>query len=125
MKSLAIDPWRKVQFAVVTSRKVAYRLKINKPSSVTLYRWNTTVEHPQQAKPAKAETLIQWVDETVEKTGALVDWITPSGIKSKALDLGVRRTRATFILFTPRSLILGISPYVDVVCGNFLVFVSL
>lgn len=116
VKSLVFDPWRKVQFAVVTARKVAHKLKMNRPSTILLYRWNATIEYPAlQGAPPMTDALIRWVHETVDKTGALVEWITPSGIKSKSMDIGVRRTKATFILFTPRSLILGISPYVDVV----------
>lgn len=116
VKSLALDPWRRVQFAVVTARRVAYKLNIKTPSSLTLYQWNATQLLATAGKAPKSDAIIRWLFDAMDKGGSLVEWITPSGVKSHAMDIGVRRTRATFILFTPRSLILGISPYFDVVC---------
>lgn len=115
IKSLALDPWRRVQFAIVTGRKAAAKIRITKPSSLTLFQWNITYELlPTPGTAPKTEAILRWAYQPTDG-GSLVDWITPSGIKSNALELAVGRTPSTFILFTPRSLILGISPYFDVV----------
>ncbi|RWS14982.1 disulfide isomerase-like protein [Dinothrombium tinctorium] len=112
VKALATDPWRRVQFTVITSRKLAHKLNINSHASISLYLWHSTLEF--QGNRKKVDNLIKWIYEPLQRENAsLVEWITPSGIKSLTLS-NILTHSSTFILFTPRSLILDISPYFDV-----------
>lgn len=117
MKALTNDPWRIASFSVITSKKIAY--KIGLTSKLTLYLWNTT---EQYSGKLNTDMIINWIYSHVHNIGSL-RWLTPSGIKSNALD-SILSKHPTFILFTPRSLIFGISPYFDVVSTNNLFLVN-
>ncbi|CAG2104275.1 unnamed protein product [Medioppia subpectinata] len=110
VKALASDPWRTVCYCVISSRRVAVKLSLAKPQRLTLFLWNTT-EH-FGTKSIKTATILSWVYSRVHQTQTL-RWLTPSGIKSSALS-DVITKNPTFVLFTPRSFVLGISPYFDV-----------
>ncbi|RWS29465.1 disulfide isomerase-like protein [Leptotrombidium deliense] len=112
VKSLMLDPWRRVQFTVITSRQLAHKLSMNSHSSITLYLWNSTSVFTGNIK--NVETLVNWIYGSLgQENRTQVEWITPTGIKSLSLSTILTQS-STFILFTPRSLILDISPYFDV-----------
>lgn len=112
IRSLAVDPWRRVQYSIVTSRKVAFKLYIEKPSTISIYFWNSTGR--MMGLDYKPEVIAKWVYESTSASPTLVQWLTPSGIKSNAIS-SILSHGPTLILFTPRSLILGISPFFETV----------
>ena len=112
IKSLTIDPWRRVQYSIVTSRKVAFKLYIQKSSSIAIFYWNSTGQ--MMGSNHKPEVIAKSIYESANSQQPLVQWITPSGVKSDALS-NILSQGPTFILFTPRSLILGISPFFETV----------
>lgn len=112
IKSLTVDPWRTVQYSIVTSRKVAFKLYIDKPSSIAIYFWNSTGRIT--GSDYTPEVIAKWVHESTSNLPSLVQWLTPSGVKSNLIS-NVLAQGPTLILFTPRSLILGISPFFDTV----------
>lgn len=117
IKSLIIDPWRRVQYSIVTSRKVAFKLYIQKSSSIAIFYWNSTGQ--MMGSNYKPEVIAKSIYESANSQQPLVQWITPSGVKSDALS-NVLSQGPTFILFTPRSLILGISPFFETVSSMLL-----
>lgn len=81
-----------------------------------MFRWNSTHEFPgQPGKAIRSDVIRSWIYDSVSRSGYLVEWKNPVDQTGDQLQQVLGRTRSTFILFTPRSLILGISPYVDVV----------
>lgn len=113
------DPWRSVAFTVVTNARVAAKLKIDpgRESSLLLYVGNAT-EHFSAKYTSKPGAILSWIYSRAA-TASTLKWLTPSGIKSTRLADYIGG-RPTFILFTPRSFILGISPYFDLVsCFTF------
>lgn len=117
VKSLYFDPWRRISFAVIPNRKLASRLAIDTPESPRIYTWNETIVYSGQLNDADA--FVKWIFHTaIEKGDPLVEWITSSGLKSDLFTVKLAE-KPTLILFTPRSLILGISPYFDVVSRFF------
>ncbi|XP_054168129.1 thioredoxin domain-containing protein 11-like [Oppia nitens] len=110
VKALSSDPWRTVCYCVISSKRVATKLSLAKPQTLTLFLWNTT-EH-FGTKSIKSATILSWVYSRVQQTPTL-KWLIPSGIKSSALS-DIITKNPTFVLFTPRSFVLGISPYYDV-----------
>lgn len=116
VRALQSDPWRRVKFCVITSRKVAQKLRIDVTSSINLYTWNST--SIIQTDFTNFDAILKWVYGNVytntKVQRGLVDWISPSGQKSEAL-AEVFGSNPTLVLLTPRSLIFGISPYFDIV----------
>lgn len=117
VKSLTEDPWRKVQFTIVTSRKAAYKMRTTRSSSLYMYMWNASHEVTVDEDRHQNENLLRWIHETVRDKGSLVEWITPSGLKSNLLNAVMSRD-PTLILFTPRTSLFGISPYYEIVSTN-------
>ncbi|KAH7640224.1 disulfide isomerase-like protein [Dermatophagoides farinae] len=112
IKALSNDPWRSVVFTVVTNSRVAMKLKIDpqrEQSSLIIFVGNST-EH-FTAKFSKPFTLLSWIQSRAE-LARTIRWMNPSGVKSTLLSDFIRKT-PTFVLFTPRSFLLGISPYYD------------
>ena len=62
----------------------------------------------------KPDIIAKWVFESSNKSPSLAQWLTPSGVKSNVIS-NVLDQGSTLILFTPRSLILGISPFFETV----------
>jgi hypothetical protein len=114
VKALASDPWRTVAYCVISSKRVATKLSLAKSSTLTLFLWNTTEQY--SSKSFKSNTILSWVYSRVQQIPSL-RWLTPSGVKSSALS-DILTKSPTFVLFTPRSFILGISPYYDVVSSH-------
>lgn len=112
IKSLTVDPWRRVQYSIVTSRKVAFKLYMDKPSMIAIYFWNSTGR--MMGLDYKPEFIAKWVYDSTNASPTLVQWLTPSGVKSNALS-SILSQGPTLVLFTPRSLILGISPFFETV----------
>lgn len=112
VKSLTVDPWRRVQYSIVTSRKVAFKLYIDKPSTIAIYFWNSTGR--MMGLGYQPDVIAKWVHESTIASPSLVQWLTPSGVKSNVLS-NILSDGPTLILFTPRSLILGISPFFETV----------
>ena len=112
-KALVTDLYRSVAFTVVTSSRVASKLKIDptKDSSLILFVGNST-EH-FTAKFSKPTAILSWIYSRA-KTASTLKWLSPSGIKSTRISDYIQKN-PTLILFTPRSFILGISPYFDLV----------
>ena len=79
--------------------------------SVNLYTWNGTYSYRNKLK--KVDNFIKWIFSNLEEEGILVEWITPIALKSDTLSVKLL-SEPTLILFTPRSLILNISPYYDI-----------
>lgn len=79
--------------------------------SVQLFGWNST--HNYRNKLRKIENFLRWIYSTLDEIGPLVEWITPVALKSDTLSVKLL-AEPTLILFTPRSLILNISPYYDI-----------
>ena len=136
VKTLVQDPFRRIAFAVVTNRKVAHKLRVLRTSSIYLFLWNQTHElslgsdlsetsDPLQERhqrrrhvtptpsPLFPDNAMNWIFESVHNKGSLVDWMTPTGIKSNLLT-SLTSKSPTVILFTPRSLLLSTTPYFDV-----------
>lgn len=114
IKALLTDPWRTVAYTLITNTRVAQKLKLeaNKDiASLILYVGNET-EYFSLAK-ASPQSILSWVYSRAAKARTL-KWLNPSGVKSKALADYIQDS-PTLILFTPRSFILGISPYFDLV----------
>lgn len=44
VKALAADPWRRIQFTIVTSRKAAHKLHVTRPASLYMFMWNSSLE---------------------------------------------------------------------------------
>ncbi|KAJ6216467.1 hypothetical protein RDWZM_007624 [Blomia tropicalis] len=111
IKALVNDPWRSVAYTVVTNSRIAQKLKIGpeKESSLHLFVGNST-EH-LTAKFSKPAALLSWIYSRANAASTL-KWLNPNGIKSTKLSDYIQK-RPTLILFTPRSFILGISPYFD------------
>lgn len=105
------DPWRDVAYAVISNKKVALKLKFESASTITLYLLNST-EH-FSTKSNKLSAILSWIYSRVRQSHS-IRWITPNGIKSRTLS-NLLFEKPTFILFTPRSFVLGISPYFDLV----------
>lgn len=113
VRSLQSDPWRRVKFTVITSRKTAHKLGIYQFSSITVYSWDLQSKVRSDFK--NSDAIIEWVYKTLfDGRTSLVEWLTPSGHKSDTLVTRLKKND-TFILLTPRSLILGSSPYYDIV----------
>ena len=112
IKALYQDPFRSVQFAIVSSKKAAFKLSMEQSQSVNLYTWNST--HTYRNKLRKIDNFLKWIYNTLDEIGPLVEWITPVALKSDTLSVKLL-AEPTLILFTPRSLILNISPYYDIV----------
>lgn len=110
VKALVSDPWRSVSYCVISSRRIATKMSLTKPSTLTLFLWNTTEQY--SSKSFKIQTILSWVYSRVQQVPSL-RWLTPSGVKSSALS-DILTKSPTFVLFTPRSFVLGISPYFDV-----------
>lgn len=113
IKALVKDPWRSVAFTVVTNSRVAAKLKIDptKDSSLLLFVGNSTEIFT--AKYSKPAAILSWIYSRAS-TAATLKWLNPSGIKSNRISDYIQQNPA-LILFTPRSFILGISPYYDLV----------
>lgn len=113
IKALKSDPWRSVAYTVITNSKTASKLKIDpsRDNSLILYAGNGT-EH-FTVKSSKSSTTISWIYSRADHSST-VKWFNPSGIKSLQMSDYIHK-RPTLILFTPRSFILGISPYFDLV----------
>lgn len=111
IKALVNDPWRTVVYTVVTNLRAAMKLKLDphKDAALIIYVGNTT-EHVT-AKSTKPVTLLSWIYSRSE-LATTIKWISPSGIKSNIMSEFIQKT-PTLILFTPRSFLLGISPYYD------------
>lgn len=109
------DPWRSVAFTVVTNPRVAAKLKIDltRESSLLLYVGNATELFTARYASTQPAAILKWIYSRAA-TASTLKWLTPSGIKSTRLADYIGR-KPTFILFTPRSFILGISPYFDLV----------
>lgn len=60
------------------------------------------------------DNILRWIHDTVREKGSLVEWVTPSGMKSNLLNAVTSRD-PTLILFTPRTSLFGISPYYEIV----------
>jgi hypothetical protein len=113
IKALHSDPWRRVQFAIVSSLSLANKLQFEKSQQVQIHTWNDTVIYGGQL--SRVDNFVKWVHEIVfELNPPLVEWITASGKKSDTL-ISKLSQGPTLLLFTPRSLVLGISPYFEVV----------
>ena len=119
IKALVNDPWRSVAYTVVTNSRIAQKLKIGpeKESSLHLFVGNST-EH-LTAKFSKPAALLSWIYSRANAASTL-KWLNPNGIKSTKLSDYIQK-RPTLILFTPRSFILGISPYFDLVSVSYVV----
>jgi thiol-disulfide isomerase/thioredoxin len=59
------------------------------------------------------DNAINWIFESVETKGRLVEWVTISGIKSNLLN-SLTSKKPTLILFTPRNLLLPSTPYFEI-----------
>ena len=114
VKSLAVDPWRRVQFTIVTSRKAAYKTRVTRPTSLYMFMWNSSLEVSVDDDRHQYDDMIRWIQDTLHERGTLVNWITPNGVKSNLLNAAMARD-PTFILFTPRTSLFGISPYFEIV----------
>lgn len=114
VKSLAEDPWRKVQFTIVTSRKAAHKLRTTRSSSLYMFMWNASHEVTVDDDRNQNDNILRWIHDTVREKGSLVEWVTPSGMKSNLLNAVTSRD-PTLILFTPRTSLFGISPYYEIV----------
>lgn len=101
-----------MQFAIVSSKKAAFKLNMEQSQSVNLVAWNST--HNYRNKLRKVDNFLKWIFNTLDEIGPLVEWITPVALKSDTLSVKLL-SEPTLILFTPRSLILNISPYYDIV----------
>nr|XP_027205228.1 thioredoxin domain-containing protein 11-like [Dermatophagoides pteronyssinus] len=115
IKALSTDPWRsQVVFTVVTNSRTAMKLKIDpklaQQSSLLIIYVGNRSEH-FTAKFSKPFTLLSWIRSRSE-LARNIRWMNPSGVKSTLLSDYIGKT-PTFILFTPRSFLLGISPYYD------------
>lgn len=113
IKSLAADPWRRLAFGVVSSKSVASKLRFKNPSNFMLFSWNSTSSY--DAKSLKSDALLKWSYNEIEKIASLIEWVIPSGLKSNLLSEIIKSKGATLILFTPRSLSFGLSPYYSMV----------
>lgn len=112
VRALQSDPFRLVKFCVITSRKVAQKVRINTTSSINLYSWNTTSIVGTDFK--NSDAVLKWIYSNLfDDWKGLVDWLIPSGRKSDAL-AEILESSPTLVLLTPRSLIFGISPYYDI-----------
>lgn len=114
VKALATDPWRRVQFTIVTSRKSAYKLRVTRPASLYMFMWNSSLEVSVDDDRNQNDDLLTWIQNTLREKGSLVDWVTPTGVKSNLLN-AVMSQDPTLILFTPRTSLFGISPYFEIV----------
>lgn len=104
---------------MITSRKVAYKLRVNNHSSIILHLWNGSFEYNGILR---IESIVKWIKDLMKsKNGSLIEWLTLSGRKSKQLS-EILKTGPSLILFTPRSLVLGISPYFEIVRIYLLLF---
>lgn len=117
IKALISDPWRLVCYTVVTNPRVATKMNIDptRESSLILYIGNSSEVFT--AKSSKPAAILKWVYSRASRAKTL-KWISPTGIKSKAL-MSSLGNKPTLILFTPRSFIFGISPYFDLVNLSF------
>lgn len=114
IKSLAIDPWRRIQFAVVTCRKVAQKLRITHQTSAYLFLWNATHEISLGEERILSENVVKWIyDSLAGRGGHLITWFTPSGQKSDLLASVSEVYGPILILFTPRNFLLRWSPYFE------------
>lgn len=118
VKSLAVDPWRRVQFTIVTSRKAAFKTRVTRATSLYMFMWNSSLEVGVDDNHNQNDDLLRWIHESLQEKGSIVNWITPNGVKSNLLN-AVMANDPTFILFTPRSSLFGISPYFEVVSLSF------
>ncbi len=118
VRALASDPWRMVSYCVISSKRIATKMSLAKSSTLTLFLWNGTEQY--SAKSFKSATILSWVYSRVQQVPSL-RWLTPSGVKSSALS-DILTKSPTFVLFTPRSFVLGISPYYDVVSSRSIQF---
>lgn len=113
VQSLYNDPWRKVKFTAITSRKTANKLGIYEQSSITIYSWS--LNSSVRKDFTNSDAIVKWIYKTLfNDQRGLVEWLTPTGSKS-GTNITELNMNDTFILLTPRSLILGSSPYYDIV----------
>lgn len=114
VKSLAVDPWRRTQFTIVTSRKAAHKIRVPRSTSLYMFIWNSSLEVTVDDDRNHNDDLLNWIQATLREKGLLVEWITPTGVKSNLLNAAMARD-PTLILFTPRTSLFGISPYFEIV----------
>lgn len=112
IRALSFDPWRKLQFAVVNSRKLASQLRVLRVNSLYLFLWNGTFEKSFDESSDFDDNIFKWIYETINHRGGLIEWVTSSGIKSNLMS-NILTQQTTLILFTPRTLILGTTPYYE------------
>ncbi|XP_076324954.1 thioredoxin domain-containing protein 11-like isoform X2 [Tachypleus tridentatus] len=111
LTALNIDPTRQLGFGIITTKKMALKLKVTSFSTVLLYLWNGTEVYPE--RNVNTRNILNWAFKSLQRAD-LIKWITPSQKKSKMLS-EVMENFPTLVLFTPHNLIHGISPYYDLV----------
>lgn len=112
IKALHTDPWRRVQFAIVSSKSSSAKFEFERTGQVQIHTWNDTVIYGGNLH--QVDTFVRWIFEIVfELQRPLIEWVTASGKKSDAL-ISRLSSGPTLLLFTPRSLVFGISPYFEV-----------
>lgn len=111
MKMLEKDPYHDIAFAVTTDRDMAATIEVELVPSIRLYLWNETFEYPADVEYAD-DSLVKWVWLKIHQ---VVVWVSPPGIKSKALSPYLSGG-AALVLFTPRSPMLGVNPMYSLVC---------
>lgn len=112
IRALSFDPWRKLQFAVVNSRKLASKLRVSRANSLYLFLWNGTFEKSFDEASDFDDNIFKWIYETINHRGSLFEWVTSSGIKSNLMS-NILTQKTTLMLFTPRTLIYGTTPYYE------------
>lgn len=76
--------------------------------------WNSSLEVTVDDDRNNQEEVLSGIVNTVREKGSLVDWVTPTGVKSSLLSAAMARD-PTLILFTPRTSLFAISPYFEIV----------
>lgn len=79
-----------------------------------MFMWNSSLEVTVDEDRNHNDDLLNWIHGTLREKGLLVEWITPTGIKSNLLNAAMA-SDPTLILFTPRTSLFGISPYFEIV----------
>ncbi|XP_022257420.1 thioredoxin domain-containing protein 11-like isoform X2 [Limulus polyphemus] len=111
LTALNIDPTRRLGFGIITTKKMALKLKVTFSSTVLLYLWNGTEMYPE--RNVNTMNILNWAFKSLQKAH-LIKWVSPSQKKSRMLS-EVMENFPTLVLFTPRNLVHGISPYYDLV----------
>ncbi|XP_022252118.1 thioredoxin domain-containing protein 11-like isoform X2 [Limulus polyphemus] len=109
LTALSIDPTRRLGFGIITTKKMALKLKMTSSSTVVLYLWNGTEVYPDKRMDTK--NILNWAYNRLQQVH-LIKWICPLQSKSRMLS-GLIENYPTLVLFTPRNLIRGVSPYYD------------